>query len=246
VAVGPRPAPRRRLVFLLSGAAGYLDAVGYLTLGLFTANMTGNTVLLGIALGRGRIPAVTHALLALVAFLAGGVCATAILLKGRRLGYAFALEAVLLLAALAAWSRLGAGPPAAGIPGRLAPLLIVLLASAMGAQSAAVRRVGEQRISTPYVTGLLTSVAVDAVEEYLRARWDKPGASLPPAATPSSRPVLLGIWGSYLLGGAAGGFAEVRYGFAAVVLPWLVLTLAAAWERVWTSKPLGLKRERTG
>lgn len=41
--------PRRRLVLLLGSTTGYLDAVGCLTVGLFTANMTGNTVLFGVA-----------------------------------------------------------------------------------------------------------------------------------------------------------------------------------------------------
>jgi uncharacterized membrane protein YoaK (UPF0700 family) len=40
-------------VLLLTGAAGYVDAVSYLLLGrVFTANMTGNTVLLGLAIVR--------------------------------------------------------------------------------------------------------------------------------------------------------------------------------------------------
>ena len=39
------------LLLTLAFAAGYVDALGYLGLGgVFTANMTGNTVLLGILL----------------------------------------------------------------------------------------------------------------------------------------------------------------------------------------------------
>ncbi len=38
---------KNRLVLLLTGVGGYVDAVSYLALGrVFTANMTGNTVLL--------------------------------------------------------------------------------------------------------------------------------------------------------------------------------------------------------
>ena len=60
---------KNALVLLLTAAAGYVDAVSYLALGrVFTANMTGNTVLLGLALvqrdrrrrplgaGPGRVP----------------------------------------------------------------------------------------------------------------------------------------------------------------------------------------------
>jgi uncharacterized membrane protein YoaK (UPF0700 family) len=48
---------RRRdsLVLLLVWAAGSVDAVGFFGLNhVFTANMTGNTVLLGLSLGQGR------------------------------------------------------------------------------------------------------------------------------------------------------------------------------------------------
>ena len=60
---------------LLSIAAGSADAAGYLGLGkVFTANMTGNIVLLGIALSNGQGANTRHSLFALFAF-AVGTCA---------------------------------------------------------------------------------------------------------------------------------------------------------------------------
>ena len=45
---------RDTMILILAWAAGSLDAIGYLGLGhVFTANMTGNAVLLGLALGQG-------------------------------------------------------------------------------------------------------------------------------------------------------------------------------------------------
>jgi uncharacterized membrane protein YoaK (UPF0700 family) len=246
---GPRRTPRRRLVLLLSGSAGYLDAVGYLTLGLFTANMTGNTVLLGIAVGQGHLPAVARVVLALGAFLAGAAAAAAILAAGRRVAGAFALETLCLIAAFGAWVHLGAGrvPPRAGEPA-VYPL-IVLLSAAMGAQSAAVRGVGEQRVSTTYVTGILTSLAVDAVSDLLRRSWPlRGGGTRPVPPQPPPQPLLGAIWGSYLLGGAAGGFAQARYAFLAVAVPCLVLAGASAWDAFGAGaageEPGG--KERTG
>jgi uncharacterized membrane protein YoaK (UPF0700 family) len=46
---------RNAMLVMLSLAAGCVDAVGFLGLGqIFVANMTGNTVLLGLALGQAR------------------------------------------------------------------------------------------------------------------------------------------------------------------------------------------------
>jgi uncharacterized membrane protein YoaK (UPF0700 family) len=63
---------RNGLVLLLACVAGGVDAVSYMSLGhVFTANMTGNTVLLGLALGQAESRAVVRSSLALIGFLAG-------------------------------------------------------------------------------------------------------------------------------------------------------------------------------
>jgi uncharacterized membrane protein YoaK (UPF0700 family) len=79
------------------------DAVGYLTVGLFTANMTGNTVLLGIALGQGSWYTAVRGALALICFVTGAVGSTLLRHRFRRVGSALALESALITAALAAW-----------------------------------------------------------------------------------------------------------------------------------------------
>jgi uncharacterized membrane protein YoaK (UPF0700 family) len=223
--VNAQPAvPRRRLVLLLGGSAGFLDAVGYLTLGLFTANMTGNTVLLGIAIGQGNWGAMARALLAIAAFV-GGAAAGALLLRGRRrLGHIFGLEAACLVAGLAAWVHLRHPHSGGVIPGPTALPLIALLSAAMGAQSAAVRRAGEQRISTTYVTGTLTSLAVDAVSGILARREE------PPRPERSSLLLLVGIWASYVAGAVVGGFSQRYWDFWSVVAPVIVLAGTAAWD----------------
>jgi uncharacterized membrane protein YoaK (UPF0700 family) len=67
---------RSGLLLLLARVVGYLDAVSYLGLGrVFTANMTGNTVLLGLALVQADRPAALRAGLALAGFLLGSACA---------------------------------------------------------------------------------------------------------------------------------------------------------------------------
>ena len=57
------------MLLILTWAAGNIDAIGYLGLGrVFTANMTGNTVLLGLHLGQEQGRAALLALLALLGF----------------------------------------------------------------------------------------------------------------------------------------------------------------------------------
>ncbi len=223
--IGPHPvAPRRRLVLLLGGSAGYLDAVGYLTFGIFTANMTGNTVLLGIAIGQGRWQAMVRVLLAIAAFVVGGGAVALLLHERRRIGSVLALEAASLLAGLAVFWRV--------IPDAAHALPIVaLLSAAMGAQSVAVRQVGEQRISTTYVTGTLTSLAVDTMSEILARRRRRPRPQTDPASSSRrSLPLLTGIWATYVAGAVIGGVSQQRWGFWSVVLPVTVLAGAAVWD----------------
>jgi uncharacterized membrane protein YoaK (UPF0700 family) len=65
-------AMRDILVLLLAFTAGCVDAISYLDLGnIFTANMTGNTVLLGLSLVQAQWLAAGRSAVALAAYLAG-------------------------------------------------------------------------------------------------------------------------------------------------------------------------------
>src|SRR2546429_4006317 len=59
----------------LTAVPGVVDAVSFLGLGhIFTANMTGNVVFLGFALGGGTGVSIARSLTALSAFACGGIC----------------------------------------------------------------------------------------------------------------------------------------------------------------------------
>src|SRR5499433_507007 len=63
---------RESMLLLLSLAAASLDAISYLGLGrVFTAMMTGNTVLLGLALAQGQVLAALRSIIALMGFAIG-------------------------------------------------------------------------------------------------------------------------------------------------------------------------------
>jgi uncharacterized membrane protein YoaK (UPF0700 family) len=151
------------MLLLLSLAAASVDAISYLGLGhVFTAMMTGNTVLLGLALAQGEVLAALRSILALIGF-AIGVFAGALIVERESepaewpaaVTTALAFE-TLVLAIFAATSTLFDSTR-----GVIIPLLIALSAFAMGIQSAAVRRLGVPGIATTYITGTLTSLMVD-------------------------------------------------------------------------------------
>jgi uncharacterized membrane protein YoaK (UPF0700 family) len=222
-------APRRRIALLLGGAAGYLDAVGYLTLNLFTANMTGNTVLLGIFAGEGRWSAAERVVLALALFFAGATVAGVAARRQTRLAGMLAAEAAALLAGLVFWVvALRGVRGAVDAPGAFA--LIALFGLAMGIQSAAVRRVGEHRVSTTYVTGTLTSLATDVAADLLTGLRRR-GRTAEGRARQGTAALLVGVWGSYLAGALAGGFAEFRWSLWAVAAPIAVLAGMAVSDR---------------
>jgi uncharacterized membrane protein YoaK (UPF0700 family) len=152
---------RNGLLLLLACSAGAIDAISYLGLGrVFTANMTGNTVLLGLALVQVDTQEALRASLALIGFFGGGVLGAWIVEKGPPAGLwprtiALAVEWGFLVVFAVGWVYTGgkAETFAARAP------LIVLSALAMGVQSAAARRLEVSGIATTYITGTVTTLA---------------------------------------------------------------------------------------
>ena len=152
---------RNALLTLLAAVGGCLDGLSYLRLDhVFTANMTGNTVLLGLALGQRDWAHALRALLAVFGYVLG-VGAGALVVEVRRgLGHwprsitrAFACEGC-VLAAFALIIAFAAPPPHSF--GRA--VLIVLSGIAMGMQSAAVRGLQVSGVATTFITGTITSL----------------------------------------------------------------------------------------
>lgn len=148
---------------VLAVAAGLVDAISYLALGhVFTANMTGNTVLLGLAVGQAKGAEAARSAVALGGFCTG-VAVGAYLTRsrhGRRVRQAraaLAAEAMLLLLRLALRGARSSGRLAA-VRARSA------FATAMGLQSAAVRAIRVPGVATTYVTGTLTNALSKLVD----------------------------------------------------------------------------------
>lgn len=215
------PRPRDPLLVLLAGAAGCIDALSYLRLGnVFTANMTGNAVLLGIAAGQQATARALHSVAALAGFAVGALVGAA--LCGRReqseagrwpprVTLALAVELIVLLAVAAGWALAG-GDPAGGAEYGLAGVL----AMAMGVQSAAVQQLRVAGVATTYVTGTLTGLLGDVA---------LPGASRGSLARRSG--VLLALVTGAGVGAAVVGVAGGVAALIPVVLVAAVVTVAA-------------------
>jgi uncharacterized membrane protein YoaK (UPF0700 family) len=147
----------------LTFATGVVDAVSYLGLGrVFTANMTGNVVLLGFGLaGAGGLPVVAP-LVSLGAFLvaAGAGGALAARLADRRVAHvtcALAIEVALLAVAAAL-----AGVVTIRANAFSGDVIVALLAFAMGVRNATVRKIGVPDLTTTVLTMTLTGLAADS------------------------------------------------------------------------------------
>jgi len=154
-----------RDLLLLSLTAGSADAAGYLGLGrVFTSNMTGNLVLLGIDLGQGHFVLAARVLFVLAIFI-GGACLGAWLgrdvperewptLAFRLIG----LEKIALLLFGIGWFLLADRNNELGTHA-----LMLLLALAMGLQAAAMGRLSAPGVATTAVTGTITALATGAM-----------------------------------------------------------------------------------
>lgn len=151
---------RRATVLLFTWAAGSVDAIAYLRAHVFTANMTGNSVLLALAIGQGLGGAVGKSLVALVSFIVG--VAVGALLAGTggdkvRTFTAVRREVFVEAAVLVGFAVTCLRPTPTSFHST-AILVIATSGLAMGMQSAAVKRLSIPGIATTYITGTITSL----------------------------------------------------------------------------------------
>ncbi|AZM62030.1 MULTISPECIES: YoaK family protein [unclassified Streptomyces] len=150
------------LLLALTFATGVVDAVGYLRLDqVFAGNMTGNVVILAMAVAGGTHLPVLAPAAALVAFLVGAATAGRVLRTapsgwGRRCTVLLAGIALLLSATALALPMAGTG-----VPGARA-LMASALALAMGMQAATARHLAVKDVTTVVVTSTLTALAADS------------------------------------------------------------------------------------
>jgi uncharacterized membrane protein YoaK (UPF0700 family) len=149
-------------LLLLTFSTGLVDAASYLGLGhVFTANMTGNIVLLGFGIAGAGGLTVVAPLISLLAFVLGaglgGALARPASNQERSLYRALAIETALI--AVAAVFAAVVEVRTANVSSYL---VIALLAFAMGLRNATVRKLAVPDLSTTVLTMTLTALASDS------------------------------------------------------------------------------------
>ena len=195
-----------RDVLLLSLAAGSADAAGFIGLGhAFTSNMTGNTVLLGIAIGQGHIADAARSFYVIVVFMLG-------VAFGARAGRNVAdqdwpglaarlvgLEKIILLLFAIGWTFTARGSETWD------DALLTFLAMAMALQSVALTRLRAPGVGTTAITSTITALAMGVVSLALPGTGETSGARVSFHA---------GVVALYCLGAAVSGLLIAH-------LPWL-------------------------
>lgn len=220
---GPLPP----LLLLLTVVTGLVDAFSYLDLGhVLVANMTGNVVFLGFAVGGAPGFVWWASLLAIATFLVGAFVGGRLTLavgrhRGRHLCMSAIVEAVLVVASLVVTLAVD-GPYERGA----LALPIALLGVALGLQNATARALAVPDLTTTVLTLTITGIAADS--HAAGGRCSKIGRRLVPIV-------------SMLLGGVVGAALVVRghgswdltvaAGLLAVValLSWHASRSQAAW-----------------
>lgn len=155
--------PLARALLVMTFSTGLIDAVSYLGLGrVFTANMTGNIVLLGFGTaGSAGLP-VLAPLLSLAAFLVGSAVGGRLASKtgdqhALHVSRALRNEIGLVLAAAVMAAATDVRPSTLA-----GDAVIALLALALGVRNATVRRLGVPDLTTTVLTMTLTGLAADS------------------------------------------------------------------------------------
>lgn len=220
------------MMMALTFTTGVIDAVGFLGFDrVFTGNMTGNVVILGMALAGAEDLPVAGPALALFGFIFGAAMAGLALRQTSRGSSArttglFAIVAVVTLSLAVALYWRGAE-----ITMPEAVATTTLLGGAMGIQAATARVIAVQDVTTVVITSAITSLAAET-------RWSSESRV---AATRRASTVVI-----MLLGAAAGAALLQWHPAAALALAGTIIaaaTGAGALHR--RSMPLN-DRRRTG
>ncbi len=156
------------LAVALTLVAGATDVLSFMRLGqVFTSVMTGNLVLLGLAIGTRDGSLMAHTIVALAGYAVGTAGGSWIATRPSRAGgylwpravtVALGIELVLFATVTLGWEAVGSDPR-----GGAQLLLLLIAAVAMGVQASAVREIRVEGLSTTYFTSTVTEVVTGIV-----------------------------------------------------------------------------------
>ncbi|MCM3226928.1 YoaK family protein [Terribacillus saccharophilus] len=196
------------IILLLCAVSGVIDVLGYIGLShVFTANMTGNIVLLGIGIGDARQVVLSNAALALVGFVIGIIATVFIQRKSGTSRSILTWEFILILLSAIIILLIPVG-------GVISSIILLILSIAMGMQTIAGRNLKIAGLSSTVLTSTLA-----AFVEGLMGAMQKNAQELSLDTYLRGGAILL-----YLLGAAAGSLSERLIGLHTI---WIGVALLA-------------------
>jgi uncharacterized membrane protein YoaK (UPF0700 family) len=248
-----KPPDRPEIVWFgcaLTWSAGFVDAIGYLTLrDIYVANMSGNTVAVAIHLSRRDwAEAWAHAC-PLLAFVPGLIAGDAIveLCRRSRLGAALAPAILIEAAGLALFILLAdrwisSRGTVQWHGGTIYATLVGLLAFSMGMQNGLLRRTGSLKDVHTYVTGTLLAAA-HGCTRYLfwlrrrlrhitRKRLHSVLRYSPHHRSLREGSLAAALWTLYITGATVGAVARLRYSVNVLLIPFAILIVIAVTDAV--------------
>jgi uncharacterized membrane protein YoaK (UPF0700 family) len=212
----------RRLAICLALIAGFVDAYGLISLGVYVSFMSGNTTQTGSLIGQRNVAAALPSALAIVFFLFGSFAGTWLAHSGlshsRRLlfGTVSTLLAVILGVTQLGWL--------------FAEIGIAALSLAMGLMNTTLSHVGAEPVSLTFVTGTLNKLG----HHLALSIWRVPLADAEgPWDTHLRRVALLAsVWAGFLTGALLCAAAIQHFGVWVLLAPLLVLLALALFSRL--------------
>lgn len=229
------------LAFAMTWAAGFVDLIGYISLyGLYTSNMTGNTVGMARHISQLDWPGVVRHGWPILTFVFGLMLGSFIYEAEKRRKIQVPFPSAIGLEVLLIGLFIAAGIGShfkADIPPQPAGkffAMVALLATAMGIQNVVLREVGGLNVYTTFVTGSLVKFA-ESLSQYLlwlrdrtrgrfRSRFLKAIRISPRIVALRNASLTFGLWAIYLTGAVSGGFSLQRWALLAMLTPFALLT----------------------
>lgn len=205
----------RLLAVVLTGTAGFVDAVGFLEVGgYFVSFMSGNSTRMVVDLAGGRLGAAGVAAAVLVSFFVGAAAGAVVTRRQSLYDRPTVLSLVAALLLLALGLQWLTDATVAGLP-----VAMSVAAAAMGAMNSVFHSGGVVSLGVTYMTGAVVKAAHSLVDALAGGSW-----------APYRHQVAL--WGSLASGGVAGAALHVYWGSWALGVAALVV-LGALGVTVW-------------
>lgn len=235
------PIPLAAVALAATWTAGFVDTVGFLLLShILTANMSGNTVRIGVSAIHSNGGEALRRGWPVLMFVAGLVTSAVIHEAGTRRRFLstsaviFALETLLLLAVDAFYMIRGGGQLTQGSTYLTAA---AMLAFAMGLQNATLTHVGALSVKTTHITGTLTQFAEGLSQFYFwsrdrlsckrSSRWRRTLLVAPHQKSFRQALLMLLLWVAFVVGAICAAAAR-RYLSELLLLPPAVMAFALA------------------